>query len=34
MVNDENLRLIFSMNARNRALDFSVVDIPYGELKQ
>ena len=34
MVNDENLRLIFSMNARNRALDFSVVDIPYEELKQ
>ena len=34
MINDENLRLILSMNARNRALDFSVVDIPYEELKQ
>ena len=34
IVNDENLRLVLSMNARNRALDFAVVDIPYEELKQ
>jgi glycosyltransferase involved in cell wall biosynthesis len=34
LVNDEDLRLILSMNARNRALDFSVVDIQYEELKQ
>ena len=34
LVNDENLRLVLSMNARNRALDFAVVDIPYEELKQ
>lgn len=34
IVNDENLRGIFSMNARNRALDFSKVDIPYDEVKQ
>ncbi len=33
LVNDENLRLVLSMNARKRALDFSVVDIPYPELK-
>ena len=33
IVNDENLRGIFSMNARNRALDFSEVDIPYDEVK-
>ena len=34
IINDENLRLIFSMNARNRALDFSEVDVPYDEVKQ
>lgn len=34
LVNDEDLRLILSMNARNRALDFSEVDIPYDEVKQ
>ena len=34
LVNDEDLRLILSMNARNRALDFSEVDIPYPEVKQ
>ncbi|WP_405293839.1 glycosyltransferase family 4 protein [Methanobrevibacter sp.] len=34
IVNDENLRGIFSMNARNRALDFSEVDIPYDEVRQ
>jgi len=33
LVNDEDLRLILSMNARNRALDFSEVDIPYDEVK-
>jgi glycosyltransferase involved in cell wall biosynthesis len=33
LVNDEDLRLILSMNARNRALDFSEVDIPYPEVK-
>ena len=34
LVNDENLRMILSMNARNRALDFSEVDIPYPEVQQ
>lgn len=34
LVNDEDLRLILSMNARNRALDFSEVDIPYPEVQQ
>jgi glycosyltransferase involved in cell wall biosynthesis len=34
IINDEDLRLILSMNARNRALDFSKVDIPYDEVKQ
>jgi len=33
MVNDEQLRLVLSMNARNRAMDFSEVDIPYDEVK-
>lgn len=33
MVNDEQLRLVLSMNARNRAMDFSEVDIPYEEVK-
>lgn len=33
MVNDEHLRLVLSMNARNRAMDFSEVDIPYDEVK-
>ena len=33
ILNDDNLRLIFSMNARNRALDFSEVDIPYEEVE-
>ncbi len=31
---DNDLRLIFSMNARNRALDFAAVDVPYDEVKQ
>lgn len=34
LINDENLRMILSMNARNRALDFSEVDVPYDEVKQ
>lgn len=32
LVNDENLRVTLSMNARNRALNFSQVDIPYDEV--
>ena len=31
---DHDFRLILSMNARNRALDFAVVDIPYDEVRQ
>ena len=34
MVNDDDLRHILSLNARNRALDFSEVVIPYEEVKQ
>lgn len=34
ILQDNDLRLIFSMNARNRALDFAFVDIPYDEVKQ
>ena len=33
IINDEDLRLILSLNARNRAKDFSKVTIPYEELK-
>nr|WP_295000553.1 glycosyltransferase family 4 protein [uncultured Methanobrevibacter sp.] len=33
IINDENFRVVLSMNARNRALDFSEVDIPYDEVK-
>lgn len=33
LVNDEELRLVLSMNARNRALDFSVIDVPYEEVR-
>ncbi|MBQ6512042.1 glycosyltransferase family 4 protein [Methanobrevibacter sp.] len=33
LVNDEDLRYVLSLNARNRALDFSKVDIPYDEVK-
>ena len=33
LINDDNLRLVMSMNARGRALDFSKVDIPYDEVK-
>ena len=31
---DKDLKLIYSMNARNRALDFAVVDIPYDEVRR
>lgn len=34
MINDDELKLVLSMNARTRALDFSKVDIPYEEVKQ
>jgi N-acetyl-alpha-D-glucosaminyl L-malate synthase BshA len=33
IIDDDNLRLSLSGNARNRALDFSEVDIPYEEVK-
>lgn len=33
MIIDEQFRLVLSMNARNRALNFSNVDIPYDEVK-
>lgn len=33
MINDDNLRTILSMNARNRAKDFSEVTIPYDEVQ-
>lgn len=33
LVNDDDLRYVLSLNARNRALDFSKVDIPYDEVK-
>ena len=33
MVNDENFRMGLSLNARNRAMDFSEVEIPYDEVK-
>ena len=33
IINDEDFRLILSLNARNRAMDFSKVMIPYEELK-
>ena len=32
MINDEDFRQILSMNARNRAIDFSKVSIPYDEV--
>ena len=34
VINDEDLRLVLSLNARNRANDFSEVVIPYDEVKQ
>lgn len=33
VINNSELREIFALNARNRALDFSKVDIPYDEVK-
>ena len=33
VIKDDNLRTILSMNARNRAMDFSEVTIPYDEVK-
>ena len=33
IINDDDLRLILSLNARNRAIDFSKVKIPYEELE-
>ena len=34
LVNDEDLRYVLSLNARNRALDFSKVTVPYDEVLQ
>ena len=34
IINNEELRIKFSSNARKRALDFSEVDIPYPEVKK
>ncbi len=33
IINDEDLRVVLSLNARNRAMDFSEVTIPYDEVK-
>ena len=33
IINDDDLRLVLSLNARNRAIDFSEVTIPYEELE-
>lgn len=33
LINDDDLRLVLSLNARNRAIDFSKVTIPYEELQ-
>lgn len=33
IINDDDLRLVLSLNARNRAIDFSEVSIPYEELE-
>lgn len=33
IISDDELRLNLSKNARNRAFDFSSVDIPYEEVK-
>ncbi len=33
IINDDDLRLLLSLNARNRAIDFSKVTIPYEEFK-
>lgn len=32
IIQDDDLRLVFSLNARNRAFDFSEVTIPYDEV--
>ncbi len=32
IIQDDDLRLVFSLNARNRAIDFSEVKIPYDEV--
>ncbi len=34
LVNDEDLRVVLSLNARNRALDFAEMSIPYDEVSQ
>ena len=33
VINDDDLRLVLSLNARNRAMDFSKMTIPYEELE-
>ena len=33
IINDDDLRFVLSLNARNRAIDFSKVTIPYEELE-
>ena len=33
IINDDDLRLVLSLNARNRAKDFAEVTIPYDEVK-
>lgn len=33
IINDDDLRLVLSLNARNRAKDFSEISIPYDEVK-
>ena len=33
LINDEDLRHVLSLNARNRALDFAEIDIPYDEVE-
>ena len=33
IINDDDLRLVLSLNARNRAIDFSKVTIPYEEFE-
>ena len=32
MINDDDFRYMLSLNARNRALDFSTITIPYDEV--
>ena len=33
VIGDDDFRLVLSMNARNRAKDFSEVDVPYEEVR-